>query len=163
MPKRKRKNDDGTKKEVKFKGITKRGKRFQAQISIDGKMQALGMFDTPKEAAEAFDHAAIQAGKPTSKLNFLDQIPKTYKPKNNGLQSNNTTGFKGVYKIGNRFRAQITFSGKQRSIGSFSTAKEAAEAYDQAAIQAKFPRSELNFSDMFRASKKDDKDEEVRR
>ena len=130
MPKRKRKNDDGTKKEVKFKGITKRGKRFQAQISIDGKMQALGMFDTPKEAAEAFDHAAIQAGKPTSKLNFLDQIPKTYKPKNNGLQSNNTTGFKGVYKIGNRFQAQITIGGKQQGIGMLTLRKVSRSGSD---------------------------------
>ena len=34
-----------------------------------------------------------------------------------------------------------------RSIGMFGTAKEAAEAYDQRGLQAKFPRSELNFSD----------------
>ena len=84
MPKRKRKKEDGTKNNVKFKGITKRGKRFQASIRIDGKKQGLGTFDTSKEAAIAYDRAAIQAGRPTSKLNFLDQVPKNYKPKNNG-------------------------------------------------------------------------------
>ncbi len=147
MPKRKRKKEGGSKKEVKYKGVSKNGKGFRAQISIDGKNQQLGTFDTPKEAAQAYDRAAIQAGRPTSKLNFLDQVPKNYKPKKKKLSSGNTTGFTGVVKMGNRFRAQITIGGKQQGIGMFGTAKEAAEAYDQAALQAKFPRSELNFSD----------------
>ena len=148
MPKRKRKNEDGAKKEKKYKGVSKtKSGRFQAYIFIDGQQQYPGTFDTPKEAAQAYDRAAIQAGRPTSKLNFLDQVPKNYKPKKKKLSSGNTTGFRGVYKRGNRFQAQITIGGKKKNIGVFGTAKEAAEAYDQAALQAKFPRSELNFSD----------------
>ena len=147
MPKRKRKKEDGTKKDVKYKGVYKIGNRYRAQLRIDGKTHNQGTFDTPKEAAQAYDRAAIQAGRPTSKLNFLDQVPKNYKPKKKKLSSGNTTGFTGVIKIGNRFRAQITIGGKQQNIGTFGTAKEAAEAYDQAALQAKFPRSQLNFSD----------------
>ena len=43
----------------------------------------------------------------------------------------------------------------------FDTAKETAEAYDQAALQEKISRSELNFpEDMIHTSKKDDKEEE---
>ena len=123
-------------------------KRFGARICFDRKSHNLGTFDTPKEAAQAYDRAAIQAGCPTSKLNFIDQVPKNYKPKNKGLKSTNTTGFRGVSKSkGNRFQALIRISGKLQHIGMFGTAKEAAEAYDQAALQAKFPRSELNFSD----------------
>ena len=147
MPKRKRKKDDGSKKDVKFKGVYKRGERFQAMISIDGKTQNLGTFDTPKEAAQAYDRAAIQAGRPTSKLNFLDQVPKNYKPKKKKLDPRNTIGFRGVVKNRNRFQARISIGGNLQHIGTFGTAKEAAEAYDQAALQAKFPRSELNFSD----------------
>ena len=147
MPKRKRKKEDASKKKVKYQGVTKRGERYQAQITVDGKSQGIGTFDTPKEAAQAYDRAAIQAGRPTSKLNFLDQVPKNYKPKKKKLSSGNTTGFTGVYRRGNRFQAQITIGGKKQNIGVFGTAKEAAEAYDQAALQAKFPRSELNFSD----------------
>ena len=148
MPKRKRKNEGGSKKDVKLKGVIKRGSgRFEAYITIDGKYQSVGMFDTPKEAAQAYDRAAIQAGRPTSKLNFLDQVPKNYKPKKKKLSSTNTTGFRGVYKMRNRFQAKITIGGKRQFIGAFGTAKEAAEAYDQAALQANFPRSELNFSD----------------
>ena len=53
-----------------------------------------------------------------------------------------------MYKRGKRFEAKISIGGgKQQNVGRFGTAKEAAEAYDQAALQANFPRSELNFSD----------------
>jgi len=146
MSKRKRKKENGSKKKVKLKGVIKRGNgRFQANIRIDGKRQGLGTFDTPKEAAEAFDRAAIQAGRPTSKLNFLDQVPKNYKPKNKGQRSDNTTGYTGVTKRGNRFEARITIGGKQQNVGMFGTAKEAAIAWDLAAIQAKRLKSDLNF------------------
>ena len=145
---RKKDGGQGSKKKVKFKGVQKNGKKFNAYICIDRKRQGLGSFDIPKEAAKAYDRAAIQAGRPTSKLNFLNQVPKDYKPMKKGLASNNTTGYTGVYKNKGRFLAQISIGGgKQQNIGMFGTAKEAAEAYDQAALQAKFPRSKLNFSD----------------
>ena len=136
---------DGTKKE-KFKGVsvTKNGERFYAYIKIDGQFQRLGMFDTPEEAARAFDRAAIQAGRPTSKLNFLDQVPKNYK-QNKKLSCGNTTGFTGVYKHGDRFQANIRIGGTQQYIGTFDTAEEAAIAYDHAAIFYEQPTSSLNF------------------
>ena len=132
MPKRKRKRkqEDESKEKVKYFGVYKNRKRFQAKINIDNKIQSFGTFDTPKEAAKAYDRAAIQAGRPISKLNFLDQVPKIYKPKNNGLRSNNTIGFRGVYKQGNRFRVVINIGGKQQYIGRFGTTKEAAIAFE---------------------------------
>ena len=137
MSKRKRKKEDESKPAVMYKGVYKSGKRYQARIRIDGKVQNLGAFDTHKEAAQAYDCAVIQAGHPTSKLNFLDQVPKIYNPKKKKLSSGNTTGFTGVYKQGNRFRAEIYNDGKRKHIGMFGTAKEAAEAYDQAVLSKK--------------------------
>ena len=161
MPKRKRgKEEERSKDDVKkFKGVKKSGERFRVQIIIDGKRQYPGgTYDTAKEAAQAYDRAAIQAGRPTSKLNFLDQVPKSYKPKNNGLHSTNTSGFRGVSKNGNRFQAKISIGGDiQQNIGSFGTAKEAAIAWDLAAIQEKRPTSDLNFPEMNHAKKKNTK------
>ena len=146
MSKRKREVDET--KKVKFKGVKKNGTRFEAKIYIDGKNTYLGRFDTPKEAAQAFDRAAIQAGHPTSKLNFLDQVPQNYKAKKTRLYSTNKTGFRGVQKRGKRFRAGIKIDGTVQYIGSFDTKKEAAIAWDLAAIQANRSTSDLNFPDM---------------
>ena len=147
MPKRKRTNDNGSEKVlVKFKGVSKSRKKFMAIIRINVKHQYLGTFDTPKEAAQAYDLAAIQAGRPISKLNFLDQVPKNYKPKKKKLSSGNTTGFRGVDKIkGNRFRAQITIGGKKKHLGHFTRARDAAMAYDEAIVKYHQPRTKFNF------------------
>ena len=151
MPKRKRKKEDGSKDEKVYLGVqrTKTG-RFQAKISINNKRQALGTFDTAKKAARAYDR---QAGRPSTKLNFLDQVPKFYKPKMKKLQSNNTIGYRGVTKNGNRFVARIRIDGRKTHLGLFGTTKEAAIAFDLAAIQAKRPKSDLNFPDMIHVNK----------
>ena len=155
MPKRKRKNEDGSKDEKKYKGVEKLGSgRFQARIRIDGKRQGLGTFDTSKKAARAYDRAAMQAGRPPTTLNYQDKVPMNYKPKMKKLQSNNTIGYRGVCKEGNRFKAKIYIDGRSKTIGYFGTTKEAAIAYDLAAIQAKRPKSDLNFPDMIHVKKK---------
>ena len=61
------------------------------------------------------------------------------------MNQQKTGGFNGVSKQGKKFRASISIDGKQHNIGMFGTAKEAAIAYDLAAIQAKRPRSDMNF------------------
>ena len=149
MPKRKRKNEDGSKKEVKYKGVQKQREKFRAEIWIDGKRNNIGTFDTAKKAARAFDRAAMQAGRPPTKLNYQDKVPMDscmdYKAKMKKLRSDNTIGYRGVYKKGNRFKAQIKIGDRYHYIGLFGTTKEAAIAWDLAAIQAKRPRSDLNF------------------
>jgi hypothetical protein len=152
MPKRKRKEEEGSREGVKYKGVEKRGERFRAQITIDGKQHYLGTFDTPKEAAEAYDLAAIEAGRPTSKLNFPGQVPKGYVPKRKKLDPRNTIGYRGVSKQGNRFQARITIGGIRHNLGYFGTTKEAAIAFDVAANHAKRPKSHLNFPEMDHAN-----------
>lgn len=49
---------------------------------------------------------------------------------NQGLRSSNTSGFKGVYRAGNRWTAQINAYGKTYRLGTFASAVEAAAAYD---------------------------------
>jgi len=160
MPKRKRKNEeDGSKNtsknEVKYKGVAKtKSGRYQAYLRIDGKQQTLGTFDTAKQAARAYDHAAMQTGKPPTTLNYQDKVPNFYKPKKKKMRSDNTIGYRGVAKRGNRFQAKIQIDGGRNHLGMFGTIKEAAIAFDLAAIQAKRPKSDLNFPDMIHVSKK---------
>ena len=125
---------------VKYRGVKKDGKRFQARIRIKGKGQYLGMFDTAKEAARAYDRAAIQAGRPAPKLNFQDKIPRGYiKERSDDVK------YQGVKQRGDNFKARIKIDGKDQGLGTFNTPKEAAQAYDRAAIQAGRPISKLNF------------------
>ena len=44
---------------------------------------------------------------------------------------NQKTGLIGVYKIGEKYRASITYGGKTKSLGSFDTKEQAGMAYDQ--------------------------------
>lgn len=53
---------------------------------------------------------------------------------NSRMQSNNKTGFKGVFKsINGKFVAQVKIDLKSIHLGTFETAEEAAKAYNKAA------------------------------
>jgi hypothetical protein len=45
-------------------------------------------------------------------------------------RSTNTTGYRGVYKRGERFVAQIFVNKKRTYLGTYDTPKEAAVAYE---------------------------------
>ena len=149
MPKRKRKKEEGSKEKVKYKGVYKtKSERYQVKLSIDGKLQRIGTFDTAKKAARAHDRAAMQSGHSPTKLNFQDKVPIDYTPKKKKLSSTNTIGYRGVSKHGNRFQALINIDYNVQHLGLFGTTKDAAIAFDLAVIQAKRPKSDRNFPDM---------------
>lgn len=51
------------------------------------------------------------------------------------LRSDNESGFRGVYRQGNSYIAQVHHNGKTTHIGSFSTALEAGEAARRARLE----------------------------
>ena len=54
------------------------------------------------------------------------------------------SGYKGVYKHRHKFKAEIMIQGQKLYLGLFSTAEQAAEAYDFAAFQAHGNNAALN-------------------
>ena len=76
------------------------------------------------------------------------------------LSSANTTGYHGVYKIGERFRAAISIDRKTKSLGTYDTPKEAALVYDRAVIRHKLASSKLNFPNDYTTSSEDDESSE---
>ena len=102
--------------------------RFKAVIRIDGKQKNLGTYDMAKEAALAYDRAVVQHKRPRSLLNYPDGLPiddEDYDAlmnpkKKRKLSSRNTTGYTGVYKIRERFRASICVGNrKTEQIGTY--------------------------------------------
>ena len=51
-------------------------------------------------------------------------------------KANNTSGHKGVRKVGNRWRVELQANGKKKHLGYFSTFDEASRARDDAARRA---------------------------
>lgn len=54
---------------------------------------------------------------------------------NRGATKSNKSGFKGVWKCNNKYRARIMWNGEQVNLGYFKTPEEANEAYAAAAIR----------------------------
>lgn len=53
-----------------FRGVYRKGDRWQAQLRVDGKMRSLGCFNDPAEAARAWDLAAAEVHGEYARLNF---------------------------------------------------------------------------------------------
>ena len=56
---------------VKYKGVTYEKMKYRARIYPDGKAISLGSYDTPEEAAEAYNRAAEQYYKQYARLNNI--------------------------------------------------------------------------------------------
>lgn len=54
---------------------------------------------------------------------------------NRGKTKNNSSGFKGVSRSGDKWRAQIRVGGRLKHLGIFKTKIEAAAAYERASAQ----------------------------
>jgi hypothetical protein len=64
---------------------------------------------------------------------------------NRRLQSNNTSGYRGVSLDGKTWAAYAHVAGKRKLLGLFSTARLAAQAYDIAAKKLYGEEAHLNF------------------
>jgi hypothetical protein len=61
------------------------------------------------------------------------------------IRSHNTSGFKGIVKSGQKWRAKLNYKGRYIHLGYFSTPEEAAKAYDKKAFEIYGEFVQLNF------------------
>ena len=78
-------------------------------------------------------------------LFFFDLVFNIMPSKKRKLLSTNTTGYRGVTKNRERFKAQIFVNKKKTNLGTYDTPKEAAVAYDRAVIKYTLSNDRLNF------------------
>jgi hypothetical protein len=115
-----------------FKGVVRnRSSRWAARIQVDGAPIHLGYFLTQREAAHAYNEAAIQLHGEFACLNDLsiltDEQDVPLQPKR-GLESQ----YRGIYKDKrrNHWVVEIMVNRSKTYVGSFATDVEAAHAYD---------------------------------
>jgi len=155
---------------VGYRGVSKDKKKFKADLRIAGKLTYMGTYDTAKEAAIVYDRAILKAKKSKSLLNFPDMVhnldvePKRTKQK---VRSDNTICYKGVSKYcnkhGDKFKLQITINGKRKIVCGFTSALDAALAYDQAAVKNGNKSHTLNFPMDQKEKKKQKKHKEKKK
>jgi hypothetical protein len=64
---------------------------------------------------------------------------------NQGLRSDNRSGFRGVVLHRGRWEAYISLNHSRKFLGCFNTAEDAAVAYDRAALELHLGEAKLNF------------------
>jgi hypothetical protein len=78
------------------------------------------------------DH--IDGNTENNKIENLRECSHSENHANVSRRSTNTSGFKGVFKISNRWIAKIMHSGKTHYLGIFKSPEDAASEYDRAAV-----------------------------
>ena len=73
------------------------------------------------------DH--INRDKADNRIENLRESNQSLNNINKTLRKDNTTGFKGVYPSGNKYKAQARYLGTTYNLGTFDTAEEASSAY----------------------------------
>ncbi len=98
------------------------------------------MVGRPIASGEVVDH--IDGNIFNNRRENLRLTTPRYNGKNKGRSKRNKSGFKGVTREGKRWRAEIRNDGAHFYLGSFETAAEAAQAYNEAALKhmGKFAR-----------------------
>lgn len=110
-----------------YRGIYKAGTKYAASIKINNITHYLGMYRSAIEAAKAYENKAMEVHgdfykKPEYFEDLKNVIPEI-------IKQSNSTGFMGVGKVGNKYRAYIKIKGIKVHLGTFNTAEEAYMKY----------------------------------
>lgn len=114
-----------------------------AYAQIDGEVIAMHRLLTDKPVGKFVDHA--NHDRLDNRRINLRVCSNTENRRNSHKSKRNSTGYKGVVKIGNKFTAQLGYLGKKLYLGMYNTPEEAGRAYDIKAKQLHGSFAKLNF------------------
>lgn len=121
---------------IPISGITWFSNGSYPYTSVDGKTVYLHRLVMRAPAGLEVDH--INGDRLDNRRKNLRLATRSQNEANKGVPARNTSGFKGVslFKPTGRFSAYIEVNQKKRHLGYYTTAKEAALAYNRAAVDA---------------------------
>jgi AP2-like factor (ANT lineage) len=136
-----------------YRESTRRNDRWTASIEPKGKKLILGRYVIERDAALAYDRAALHYFGTSAPLNFPHMRSKL-KPADaetlafesrRRFKAKTYSRFRGVTHNGYSWQASITTNGRSIYLGSFAIEQDAAEAYDRAALRFHRKKARLNF------------------
>jgi hypothetical protein len=129
-----------------FKGVyfDKRAKKYAAKIFFFMKRHWLGYYNTPEDAAIAYNHAALEL---FGEFASFNEIPDWQSRVPQAASRSNATGYRGVNWITchKKWKARIGWNGRRIHIGYFDDPEAAARAYDAKAEELFGPFARKNF------------------
>lgn len=110
-----------------FKGVYRLEGRWAASVA----RKYLGLYDSPEEAARAYDTQARMAFGPFAALNFPAETV-TVAARRGVVPRNSTSGYRGVSyrRNSHKWVARLTVNGRRLFLGYFDNAEAASRAYD---------------------------------
>lgn len=129
-----------------YRGVSynRKNRKWKAVITYHGKQHFLGYFMSEMSAAKAYDKASHKRRGPTASLNFPSEISTEEEEAPN---LHKTSRYRGVSfcKSNKKWKAVITYKGKQTYLGYFTSEIDAAKCYDRAARKNRGRNALTNF------------------
>lgn len=136
----------GVKNVTGYRGVQASDDRWVASIQVGERVQYLGSFDMAEEAAYAYDKEALRIQGERATLNHTREEVEAWIAPSRILRKTNTSGYRGIAKGGKgNWYAHIRTGKRNIHLGTFSSAEEAARAYDRRAIEMHGLAAKLNF------------------
>jgi len=126
----------------KYMGLRRRNGNWDARIKVKNKQFHIGTFTKEEAAASAYNYFARIFHKEFACLNEIEEIKDWY----NYFARRGVSGYKGISKYKDLWRARVVKNGKEISLGYYKTKEEAARAYNLKILDMGLPLTKLNFN-----------------